>query len=184
MFSLFARIKNALNKPGNDKNTFIFPYADDKFEKREQLWGNLQKGILLEDSGVLIPWGIPYEEVDNLKESKKIRADRVEWSLGKRIILGGYESSLTVTQWLWKTTDALTKFDEDLGIDAEGMEKFNYLKAYLLDKLGNPVKEELTKFGSFDIGDIVWENGIVVLSLTGIEKINCRYSFHISLVNN
>lgn len=184
MSKLFASIKNIFNKSGNNKSIFIFPYADDKLEKRKQLWENLQKGILLEENGTFIPWGVPYEEIDSLKENKKIRADRIERDLGKRTILDGYVCQVEITKWLWKTTDAITKIDENLGIDDGGMAKFNYLKAYLTDLLGTPAKESIEKFGSFDVGEVCWQNGFVVISLNGMEKSNCRYSFHIGLVSN
>lgn len=184
MSKLLASIKNIFNRSSNNKSEFIFPYAEEIPEKRKQVWENLQKGILLEDSGMLISWGTHYEQLENFKENKKIRADRVEWDLGSRKILDGYTCHIEITQWLWKTNDTITRIDENLGVDEEGMAKFNYLKSYLTDLLGVPSKERVEKFGSFDIGEVCWENGIVNISISGMEKSNCRYSFHIRLAHN
>jgi len=183
MSKLFESIKKIFGKPGNSKQSFTFPYSTDPLEKRGQLWENLQKGILLEENGTFIPWASTYDILENYKENKKIRADRLEWNLGTRVILDGYPCQIEITKWLWKTTDAITLIDENLGTDDEGMAKFNYLKAYITGLLGNPVKESIEKFGSFDIGELRWENGIVVISLNGIEKSSCRYSFRINLAN-
>ncbi|HEY4323394.1 MAG TPA: hypothetical protein VGN20_05390 [Mucilaginibacter sp.] len=165
-------------------NIFTFPYSTDEIEKRKQVWENLQKGILLEDKGILIRWGTPYYELDQLKEAKKFRADRTEWFLGKRTILAGYESNLEVLKWMWKEQNAVIKIDENLGFDEEGERKFNYLKTYLTDLLGKPSKMDIQKFGALDIGEIHWEYGIVSVYIIGIEHFNCRYSLHIGLTTN
>lgn len=36
-------------------NSFVFPYSSDKSIKRQQIWDNLQKGVLFEDQGILVP---------------------------------------------------------------------------------------------------------------------------------
>ncbi len=76
----------------------------------------------------------------------------------------------------------VTQFSEIIGLDREGMKRFHYLKEYLTNLLGNPAKTELEKFGSIDLGMIQWQNGLVRLTLVGIEHFNCRYSFSIGLV--
>ncbi len=144
----------------------------------------MQKGVLLEDKGILVKWGTPFTDIDQLKENKKIRADRTEWYLGKRTILDGYESHLEVTKWFWKETPGLIKIDENLGFDEEGEKKFNHLKTYLTELLGKPAKMEIEKFGALDIGEVHWENGLISVYIIGIEHFNCRYSFHISLTTN
>ena len=187
MFRFLKRIKDNIRQYNTSRkadNTFIFPYSADEPEKRKQVWSNLQKGVLLEDKAVLVKWGTPYTELDLLKEGKKFRADRTEWYLGKKVILDGYESNIEVLKWAWKEQDFITKFDENLGFDAEGEKKFNYLKTYLTKLLGDPVKADVQKFGFLNIGEVYWQNGIVSVYIIGIEHFNCRYSFHISLAAN
>ncbi len=187
MFRLFKQIKETfqqISTAGKTNPVFVYPYSTDRMEKRSQVWENLQKGILFEDNGIFLLWGTPYAEIDHLKESRKDRADRTEWSLGKRTILDGYESNLEVMRWLWKETESMTKIDENLGFDEQGERKFNYLKSYLTELLGEPSKIELEKFGPLDIGEVYWESGIVSVYIIGIEHFNCRYSFHISLTNS
>jgi hypothetical protein len=187
MFKLFKQVREYLHQLTQSRkanNSFTFPYSADDLEKRKQIWDNLQKGVLFEDNGVLVRWGTPYANLDHLKESKKFRADRTEWYLGKRTIFDGYESNIEVLKWAWKEQDILTKVDENLGFDEEGERKFNYLKNYLTDLLGKPSKIEIEKFGDLDIGEVHWEYGLVSVYIIGIEHFNCRYSFHIGLTTS
>jgi len=180
MVRLLKLIKKTFTASGTS-NTFIFPYSSDQDEKRKQIWENLQKGILLEDKQTFIPWGTPYDELNNFKETRKYRADRTEWHLGKRTILDGYESHLEITRWHWKTTEIVTKFDENLGVDEEGQAKFNYLIDYITDLLGEPAQTEIKKFGLLNIGEVRWSNAAVSIHLIGLEHVTCRYSLHISV---
>jgi hypothetical protein len=187
MFKLLSRIKQNLKQfsiLNKVDNTFIFPYSADADEKRRQIWENLQKGIFFEDKGILVKWGTSFGEIDQVKESKKLRADRTEWYLGKHIILDGYESSLDVIKWSWKETPGLIRVDEILGQDKEGEEKFNFLKVHLTQLLGKPAKMTVEKFGDLDIGEVHWEHGLISVYIAGIEHFNCRYSFHIGLTTN
>jgi hypothetical protein len=186
MLAFFKRIKENIQVNSSRKatNSFTFPYSADELEKRKQVWENLQKGVLCEDKQILLRWGTPYADLDQIKEGKKFRADRTEWHLGKRTILAGYEGNLEVLKWIWKEQEMITKIDENLGQDEEGEQKFNYLKTHLTGLLGKPSKMEIEKFGKLDIGEVVWEYGLVSVYIIGIERFNCRYSFHIGLTGN
>jgi len=184
MLSFFNRIRENIRQISTSRkvnSSFTFPYSTDETEKRKQVWENLQKGVLFEDNGIFLRWGTTYTTLDQIKESKKFRADRTEWNLGKRTILYGYESNLEVLKWNWKEQEVITKIDENLGFDEEGEKKFNYLKVHLTDLLGKPSKMEIEKFGALDIGEVHWEYGLISVYIIGIEHFNCRYSFHIGL---
>ena len=78
--------------------TFIFPYSTVKETKQQQVWSNLQNGILFEDTQVFIPWATSYAEIDKCAEKRRVRGDRTEWFLGKHIILDGVNSFAAVTK--------------------------------------------------------------------------------------
>jgi len=161
---------------------FKYPYSGDIVKKREEIWQNLQNGLLLEDTGVFVPWTLPFYEVDNIREQKKERADRTEWYLGKRIILDGYEAQLELMRWKFIADDKpIKRLSENLGRDEQGLERFNYLREYLTNLFGEPTNVDLQKFGDADIGSISWENGDIALSLVGIEHFDLRYTFHIGM---
>ena len=169
-------------EPAGLRNDFIYPYSDDARVKREEIWQNLQKGILLEDKGILVPWDFPFFKMDKIQEQKRERADRTEWYLGKRTILDGFEVQLETIRWKHIPEDSPVKrLTENLGVDDAGQERFNYLRKHLTGLLGEPAKVELQKFGTYDIGDITWEKGNIALTLVGIEHFNIRYTFYIGL---
>lgn len=185
---LLRRLNEIVSRLGRAKkpdNSFIFPYSADKALKRQQIWANLQKGLLFEDQEILVPWLTPFNQIDNFKEKRKDIGDRTQWYLGKRKILDGYEGHFEVMKWMWLPwTNPITKISENIGEDDEGMNRFHYLKDYLTDLLGTPAKTDLEKFGAFDLGSIQWQNRAVKITLVGIEHFNCRYSFSIGLVKD
>jgi len=161
---------------------FIYPYSDDADIKREEIWKNLQKGILLEDKGILVPWSFPFYKMEIIQEQKRERADRTEWTLGKRIILDGYEAQLETMRWKnIPAENPVKRLTENLGVDDAGQERFNQLKNHLTGLLGEATKTELQKFGDYDIGNISWEKGDIGLTLVGIDHFNVRYTFYIGL---
>ena len=186
--NIIRRLKeliSRLNKEVELENSFAFPYSLDKTVKRKQIWENFQKGLLFEDQGKLIPWLTPFNQVDNFKEKRHDSGDRTEWYLGKRLILDGYEGHFEVMKWMWLPwTNPITEITENIGHDFDGMERFHFLKEYITNLLGEPTKIELETFGAFELGEITWENGLVKLSIAGIEHFNCRYSFSIGLIKN
>ncbi|HRO75944.1 MAG TPA: hypothetical protein PLP27_07340 [Crocinitomicaceae bacterium] len=166
-------------------NNFAFPYSSDLNVKRQQIWNNLQRGLLFEDQQTFIPWLTPFNRLDYYKEKRHDSGDRTLWYLGKRTILDGYEGHFEVMKWMWLPwTNPITEISENIGHDFDGMTKFHYLKDYITNLLGEPTTTELEKFGSFDLGEIQWKNGLVKLTLVGIEHFNCRYSFSIGLIRD
>lgn len=161
---------------------FIFPYSANREEKRAQVWFNLQSGILFEDSKIFIRWDLPYSKIDALAENKRKSADRTNWYLGKRTILDGHQIHIEVMKWEWlPATNPINEISQNLGTDFDGNERFLKLINEFTSLLGEPTSKELTKFGRFDLGCFVWENGAVSISLVGVEIFNCRYSLTIGL---
>lgn len=176
------RIFFSFFKTPSRKKDFIYPYSNDVQQKREEIWQNLQKGLLLEDKGIFISWLLPFAEMNSIAEQRRERADRTELYLGKHTILGGYEAHLEVMRWKYKPDEELIKrLSENLGQDSEGEQRFNYLRQYLTSLLGEPARMEIEKFGSSDIGVIIWEKGVIALTLVGIEHVSFKYTFHIGI---
>lgn len=165
--------------------TFVFPYSDDKEVKRQQVWDNLQKGLLFEDTGVLIPWRTPFGDLDRYAEQRRDNGDRTEWFLGKHQILDGYTCFVGVMKWLFvKNSKPFSEIEEWLGFDYEGNEKFLLLQHKLTELLGEPSLLELEKFGDFDLGSIEWTNQEVKVRLSGIEQFAYKYRLYIGLTES
>ena len=173
-----------ISLPELDK-TFVFPYSNDLFEKRKELWANLQKGLLLEDNRVFIHWETPFNCLNNYKEKRRDLGDRTEWYFGKHKILDGYESHPETMMWVYLPwTHPMTSVSENIGTDFDGFKNFIGLKEKLTHLFGEPSYIDLEEFGSLKLGEINWINGRVQISLIGIEHFNCRYSLRIGLIRD
>ena len=185
---LLRRIKeliSRLDKTEKLDNTFVFPYPTDKELKRKQLIDNLQKGLLLENKGILVPWLTPFNKVDSFKEQRSDSGDRTEWYLGKQTILDGYVGGLEIMMWMnlpW--TNPLTEIKVDLSYDYQGMQNFHELKDHLIDRFGQPHKSDIHKWGDFDLGLIQWQFDRIKMDLVGFEHFAAKYSFHIGLIKD
>ncbi len=178
-------VKAKLSPQPNLDKTFIFPYSTDKLKKRNEIWSNLQKGLLLEDIGTLIHWETPFNQLDNYKEKRRDSDDRTEWYFGKHEILDGYGSHLEAMMWMYLPwSNPMTEISEKIGIDSKGNRNFLDLKDRITELLGEPTKVDLEKFGSLDLGVVEWINGRVKISLIGVEIFNCRYSLNIGLIKD
>lgn len=93
LLSLFKRQK----KP---EYSFVFPYSEDKVIKRQQIWDNLQNGLLIEDSKTtqtspdpsLFSCAKPCKEGSHAarpqpKHRTKYKVERLENNLKKRTVL-------------------------------------------------------------------------------------------------
>jgi hypothetical protein len=163
---------------------FTFPYSRDQNEKRQQIWTNLQKGILLEDTQTLIPWSTPFFNLHRYAEKWHKSGDRTNWYLGKHDILDGYNCKIEVMKWFivpsWKRFSEIKVW---LGHDIEGNNTFNFLKEKFTDLLGTPAEIKLEKFGELDLGVIKWTNKKIKITLVGIEQFACKYWLHIGLTS-
>jgi hypothetical protein len=167
------------------KTDYTFPYSTDPDEKREQIWKNLQKGILLEDTLTFIPWLTQYKDIDKYAERRSERGDRTVWYLGERKILNGLSSQIEVLKWLPQPeTSTFDQFYDNLGYDSDGQIRFHNRIDFFTELLGQPDKKEMEKFGSFDLGIVHWTRDKVRISAVGIEHFNCRYKLNIGLIDN
>lgn len=162
-----------------------YPYSDDPLIKRQQIWDNLKTGLLLEDKQIFIEWNTPFNQLYKFQEDRRDSGDRTEWYFGKHKILDGYETHLEAMKWIFKpgenpVAEIYTRF----GVDGEGQKKFNFLRKYLTQLLGDPAEVQLEKWGSFDLGSIIWKNESVQVCLTAVEIFNVRYTLNIGLKNN
>jgi hypothetical protein len=182
------RIKELISRLDKTKNldtTFTFPYASDKEIRTKQIINNLQKGLLLEDKGILVPWLTPFNQVDKYKEKRRDSGDRTEWFLGSHTILDGYECGLEIMMWMylpWK--NPITEISADLGFDEKGMENFYAFKNHLVDRIGEPHQSNIQKWGDLDLGTIEWHFDKVKISITGIEHFAGKYSLTIGLTSD
>ena len=185
---IFQEIKNIFDTNKLKRqldNSFVFPYSTDKRIKRKQIWDNLQKGLLLEDKQILIPWLTPYSELDHFAEQKKDSGDRTNWFLGQHKILDGTNSYIGVMKWLdISNNEPFSRTDEFLGFDNEGNKKFLELKEKFTNLLGEPNYIQLEKFGNYDLGGIEWTNRKISIYLSGIEQFACKYRLYIGLKEN
>jgi len=185
LLQLIRELLSRFDKTEKLDKIFVFPYSTDKGTKQKQIWENLQRGLLFEDKGVLIPWLTPFNQVDKYKEKRRDSGDRTEWYLGKHLILDGYEGNIEVMRWInlpW--TNPVTAIRGDLGYDDEGMTNFYSLKKHLVTRLGEPNETNITQWGNLDLGTIKWHYDKVGISLVGIEHFNGRYSFRIGLLRD
>jgi hypothetical protein len=186
--NFIQKLKNSFSSakpvPIEPFTDFIYPYSTEAETKRQQVWENLQKGILFEDVQVFIPWLTPYSDVDRYAVKRRNSGDRTNWFLGEHKIMDGVHSFVGVMKWItvgWKKP--VSKIEEFLGVDGEGNQKFLGLIEHLTNLLGVPGVHDLEKFGEFDLGVVQWTNGNVTVSLVGIEQFECKYRLHIGLTD-
>lgn len=179
-------IFSRFNKTERLDNSFVFPYSSDKSIKRQQVWDNLQKGILFEDTGVLVPWMTPFNQVDNFKVERIDRGDRTNWYLGKRVILDGYEGHVEVMKWIWLPwTNPFERITAHLGFGKDGHQNFVLLIEHLKELLGEPSKTEIEfENENFTEGSYEWQNGGVKILVYGFDMHGSRYRLDIGLVKN
>lgn len=171
-------------KPQLEKS-FIYPYSKDKDLKRKEIWSNLQKGILLEDTQTFIPWEMPFNQITQHSKKRRDTGDRTEWYFGERIIFDGYKCHAEAMMWTWLPwTNPVTEISEKIGFDWQGEKKFHELRTYLTELLGDPTETKIEKWGKIDLGEVLWVNGKVKISLIGFEMHNARYNLNIGLVKD
>jgi hypothetical protein len=166
-------------------SSFVFPYSEDIETKRQQIWSNLQKGILFEDTGLLIPWSTTFTKINDLAEQRRDSGDRTNWLLGEHEILDGYICNVALMKWKFiNYSNPFSEIEVWLGFDKEGNEQFMFLKNKLTELLGEPSALKLEKFGDFDIGSIEWLNQKVKITLSGIEQFAFKYRLYVGLAEN
>lgn len=167
-----------------DQN-YIYPYSKNKDLKRLEIWSNLQKGILFEDTCTFINWDTPYNQLNKFKKSRIDSGDRTVWYFGKRKILSGYECHAESMMWMYLPwTNPFREISECIGYDFEGEKRFNDLIVNFTDLLGEPTNIKIEKWGEINLGEVTWINGRVRINLIGFEMHNARYHLNIGLIEN
>ena len=167
-------------------DSFTFPYSSDKTIKRQQIWDNLQKGILFEDKQILIPWLTPFNRLDNFKEKRHDSGDRTSWYLGSRTVLDGYEGHFEIMKWMWLPwTNGFERVTAFLGFSKDGHHNFLSLISHLKDLLGDPTKIDIEFENEyFTEGSYEWENGEIKIRVSGLDMHGARYIFDIGLIKD
>lgn len=183
MISL-SKILNTLFPPVTDY-TPIFPYSTEPATRREQIWQNLQHGLLVEDTGRFIYWDTPFNGLYKYKEKDRSSVDRHEWYFGDHEVLLGYKAKLEAMKWSWKSwRNPVAQIYARLGMDYQGQKNFDYLHGHLTLLFGEPDVTDLKKWGDFDLGEVTWKKGRVQVSLIAIEMFAARYTLLIGLIKN
>ncbi len=174
-------IKN-LDKLDED---FNYPYSEDKEEKRQQIWSNLQKGILFEDNLTFIPWKTSFNRLNKYKVKINDSGNFTKLYFGERTILDGYKCNAQALKWKWSFwANPIQEISENIGINEDGEAKFHELREYLTNLLGDPFKTEIEKWGNIDLGEVMWVNGEVRISIVGFEMHSACYNLEIGLIRN
>jgi hypothetical protein len=187
--NFFKKLKIVLFAPSplpqKRDTSFVFPYATDKELKRQQIWENLQKGILWEESGILIPWSTAYDDLRKFAAEKTVKGDRTIWSLGSHQILDGYTCEPDVQKWAFiSDLEPFSRIKIWLGYDQAGTEVFLKLKEKLTDLLGAPSSVDAEDRAGVPLDIITWENKGVMIKLSGIDQHVFKYTLHIGLTGN
>jgi hypothetical protein len=169
---------------GGMEKKFHYPYSEDITIKKDQVWENLQTGLLFENNLTFLPWTLTYDNLNMYQIKKTESGDRTIWYLGERKILDGMTCHVEVFKWATQFNFSEIKgIEENLGYDKDGHERFHSGISHLTTLLGLPTTKELDKFGEFDLGVVAWAKGNAKISLVGIEHFNCRYNLYIGLAD-
>ena len=185
---LLGKIKSILfsdRKSDRDEYSIIFPYSNGKELKNQQIWTNLQKGILFEDNQVFIPWATTFNELTEFAEKRVEYSDRTIWQFGDHKLFDGYNCFIEISKWcISKSSAVISEIQVFLGYDEKGNYEFLKLKNKLTDLFGIPNSIQLEKFGDFDIGHLEWTNQAISIRLIGIDQHACKYSLRVGLKSN
>jgi hypothetical protein len=167
-------------------NSYNFPYSEDLETKKIEILDNLEKGLLLEDKDVFIPWSTTYNEIDFYAEHKIDSGDRTNWFLGQHQILGGLITNISVFKWAdVNSNNSFSQIDDFLGFDDDGNAKFIMFKAHFINLLGEPSYYKLEEFEPNQfLGSIEWTYKNIRIYLTGFEQFAHKYRITIGLKKN
>lgn len=116
-----------------NKSKIIFPYSNE-FEKRKlEIWSNLEKGIYLENNGILLRWNWFYNFPNEIVKRFDNRTYYEEWSFGLQNILNGFELHIGTEKQF-------------------NFQKFNYVKSIVIPEVKNKLINHLIdNLGQADI---------------------------------
>lgn len=133
-------------------NAFVFPYSNDPELKKQQIWKNLEHGLLIEDAQVFLPWKSSFKVLKQFNRIEK-SGDRTIWYFSKRNILGGFELQFQVVKWNYGL--GRKKFDYVYAIISK--ETTESLIQHLIKTIGLPEKENLNlNSNEYYDGECTW----------------------------
>lgn len=104
---------------------------------------NLDKGILLEDTGQLLEWGRSVEKLATLtKSNKEIRPDRTIYHWGTHQILNGLTLNLTSPFWVFEDERKLSSVEHWAIGDKQSHDGFLKISRHLIERFGNPYSKD------------------------------------------
>jgi hypothetical protein len=159
------------------------PYSADSKVKQEQVQANLQKGILLEDTGVFIPWSTTYRNIGRHAKERVQGGDRTIWFLGEHRILGGLTCNIRVYNFFQPDSSSFDAFMEDLGHDEAGREGFLVCLEHLTALFGEPGNSGMELFHK-DEREAQWILGKVRIRLVAAVIFSCRHRLEVGLIDN
>ncbi|RYZ38613.1 MAG: hypothetical protein EOP49_30900 [Sphingobacteriales bacterium] len=181
--NLWLRIARRFRSP-LPQIPFIYPYSPDKLAQREQIWKNLERGLLLEDKGYYLTWDTPFSLMDRYCETLSSRNDRTEWFMGKQPVLGGFCCNTEVMKWWYQSWDEpIGGVSCILGYGESGLLQMRAAGIHLLDTLGPPdvMKKESSEL---ETGTVSWRKGSVEVSLVGFMHYGTMYRLNIGLLKH
>jgi hypothetical protein len=102
---------------------------------------NLDKGLLLEDAGIVLEWGHPIANRLNISRDK--RGDRTIVSLGRHKILSGLDVELTQTFMVWdKVSDKFSFVEHWVVGDKAAIESFDKIATHLTTLFGQATDKD------------------------------------------
>lgn len=166
------------------KPEFIFPYSTIIDDRKKQVIENLQSGLLLEDTGTIIPWLYPQGLCDEFSEKVVYSGDRTIFYLGNRKIFSGLELYLETLCWVGNYSRPLTRIYSNLGQDQFGLERMKEIESHLTSILGEPHVKKMDPYWNNETGTISWQLDKVQISIVGFDMHCLRYTFDISLIDD
>lgn len=95
---LITKIINTIFSKSKFSSNFTFPYSNNPEIKKQQIWTNLELGLLIEDKKTLLNWNSQFESLKEFNRKEK-RGDRTTWYFSKYKILDGFELQFEAVKW-------------------------------------------------------------------------------------
>ncbi len=162
---LITKIISAIFKKPKLLNEFVFPYSNNPEQKKQQIWKNLESGLLIENTQTLLLWKTPYNFLKGFNRKEKTE-DRTTWHFLKCNILDGFELQFEAVKWKYGL--GRDKFDYVYSIiNAEITES---LIKHLKKNIGLPKKENLNLDSKeYYEGECIWIQNKIKIKISTAE---------------
>jgi|GEM_PF-3012607 len=165
--------------------SFRFPYSPDPLLRREELWHNLQHGILLEDKGVLLAWDTPFLMLRKYAERyyPQTRRSKALWQLGRHPVLDGYILDVGIYRERLQYTDQpFRRASVLLGFGESGLYALRDLLVHLTDRFGQPDNGQLSELGDLSVGEVSWRKGDTEIRVSAVGQYTVECYLYIGKV--